>query len=47
MKKRFALGCLVALALALVISVPNASGQAVYGSILGTVLEKEKSSLLT
>src|SRR5579859_6544853 len=46
MKKRFALGCFVALALALTISVPNASGQAVYGSILGTVVDSQGSAVV-
>src|SRR5262244_4159108 len=46
MNKRFALGCLVALALALAISVPSASGQAVYGSILGTVLDSQGSAVV-
>src|SRR5262244_3272084 len=46
MNKRFALGCLVALALALAISVPSASGQAVFGSILGTVVDSQGSAVV-
>src|SRR5215813_12420977 len=46
MNKGFALGCLVALALALAISVPSASGQAVFGSILGTVVDSQGSAVV-
>jgi len=46
MNKRYAFGFLVALALALAISVPSASGQAVYGSILGTVVDSQGSAVV-
>src|SRR6267154_5310151 len=46
MKKRFVLSCLIALSLVLGFSVPNASGQAVFGSILGTVVDTQGSAVV-
>jgi len=46
MKKRFVLGCLIALSLVLSFSVPNAAGQAVFGSILGTVVDSQGSAVV-
>src|SRR6266436_3716690 len=46
MKKRFVLGCLIALSLVLVYCVPNAAGQAVYGSILGSVTDSQGSAVV-
>src|SRR6266446_8760437 len=46
MKKRFVLGCLVALSLVLGYCVPNAAGQAVYGSILGSVTDTQGSAVV-
>lgn len=44
MKKRFVLGCLVALSLTFAgYGVPKASAQAVYGSIIGTVTDSQGS----
>src|SRR6267154_2599144 len=45
MKKRFVLGCLVALSFVLGYRVPNAAGQAVYGSINGTVTDTQGSAV--
>src|SRR5260221_6427898 len=46
MKKRFVLGCLVALSLVLGYCVPNAAGQAVYGGILGSVTDSQGSAVV-
>ena len=46
MKKRLLLGCFVALCLAVAFSVPSASGQAVYGSIIGTVTDAQESAVV-
>src|SRR5947207_257166 len=46
MKKRFVLGCLIALSLVLSFSVPNAAGQAVFGNILGTVVDSQGSAVV-
>ncbi len=46
MKKRFVLGCLIALSLVLGYCVPNAAGQAVYGSILGSLTDTQGSAVV-
>jgi len=46
MKKRFVLGYLIALSLVLVYGVPNAAGQAVYGSIQGSVTDSQGSAVV-
>src|SRR5882762_6237909 len=46
MKKRFVFSCLIALNLVLGFSVPNAAGQAVFGSILGTVVDSQGSAVV-
>src|SRR5256885_8471995 len=46
MKKRFVLGCLITLSLVLGFSVSNAAGQAVYGGIIGTVVDSQGSAVV-
>ncbi len=46
MKKRSFVGCLLALCLVAGFSVPRASGQAVFGSILGTVVDSQGSAVV-
>ena len=46
MKKRFVFSSLIALSLVLSFSVPNAAGQAVFGSILGTVVDSQGSAVV-
>src|SRR5215813_1677084 len=46
MNKRLFLGCFVAVCLVLVFAVPKASSQAVYGSIIGTVIDSQGSAVV-
>src|SRR5262250_749451 len=46
MNKRLVLGCFATLCLALVFAAPKASGQAVFGSILGTVVDSQGSAVV-
>ena len=46
MNKRLVLGCFVALCLILGFAIPKASGQAVFGSILGTVVDSQGSAVV-
>jgi len=46
MKKSFFVGCLIALCLAFGFAAPGASAQAVFGSILGTVVDSQGSAVV-
>jgi hypothetical protein len=46
MKKRLFLGCLTALCLIVGLAVPGAHAQAVYGSIIGTVVDSQGSAVV-
>src|SRR5215813_12039010 len=46
MKKRFVLACLAVLSLTMGLGVSNASAQAVYGSIIGTVTDSQGSAVV-